>query len=241
LRKMRQAINDFQMIKPKEKVIVGISGWKDSMVMAWLLDRYNRIIKDKFEIRAFYVSGWPVEDCFDFETYKKFFDENFDFTLERIEMNIPEGSKLLDWVGNRCQWCAYARRISLMKMCKKIGATKIILWHHMDDIVTTTMINMIQGRKLKIMPPVNKMRKWDITFIRPIAYLRETEIKNFAKKMWIPHSSCWCSVGSNTMRNNMKYNLIWANEAKFPNYTENIFWALIKDFKEKYESIGYSM
>jgi tRNA(Ile)-lysidine synthase TilS/MesJ len=56
LRKLRQAINDFQMIKPKEKVIVGISGGKDSMVMAWLLNRYRRIIKDKFEIRAFYVS-----------------------------------------------------------------------------------------------------------------------------------------------------------------------------------------
>jgi hypothetical protein len=66
------------------------------MVMAWLLNKYRRIIKDKFEIRAFYVSGGPVEDCFDFETYKNFFDKNFDFTLERIEMNIPKGSKLLE-------------------------------------------------------------------------------------------------------------------------------------------------
>ncbi|MDR0772511.1 MAG: hypothetical protein LBF15_05935 [Candidatus Peribacteria bacterium] len=74
-----------------------------------------------------------------------------------------------------------------------------------------------------------------------MAYLREHEIKAFAKKNKIPHSSCGCSVGSNTMRNNMKHNLIWVNEEKFPNYTENIFWALIKDFKEKYEKIGYSM
>jgi hypothetical protein len=66
------------------------------MVMAYLLNKYRKIIKDKFEIRAIYVSGGPVEDCFDFETYKKFFNDNFDFTLERIEMNIPEGSKLLD-------------------------------------------------------------------------------------------------------------------------------------------------
>lgn len=241
LRKLRQAINDFQMIKPNEIVIVGISGGKDSMVMAWLLNRYRRIIKNKFEIRAFYVSGWPVEDCFDFETYKKFFDDNFDFTLERIEMNIPKGSKLVEWVWNHCQWCAYARRISFMKMAQNIGATKITLGHHMDDIITTTFINMIEWRKLKIMPPINKMRKWDITFVRPMAYMREQEIKNFAKLNSIPHSSCGCSVGSNTLRNNMKYNLVWANEEKFPKFTENIFWALIRDFREKYESIGYNM
>jgi tRNA(Ile)-lysidine synthase TilS/MesJ len=74
-----------------------------------------------------------------------------------------------------------------------------------------------------------------------MAYMRETELKNFAKLNKIPHSSCGCSVGSNTMRNNLKYNLVWANEEKFPKFTENIFWALIKDFKEKYEKVGYSM
>ncbi|MDR3151197.1 MAG: hypothetical protein LBU14_06640 [Candidatus Peribacteria bacterium] len=71
--------------------------------------------------------------------------------------------------------------------------------------------------------------------------MREQEIKNFAKLNSIPHSSCGCSVGSNTLRNNMKYNLVWANEEKFPKFTENIFWALIRDFREKYESIGYNM
>ncbi|MDR2411654.1 MAG: hypothetical protein LBD88_03650 [Candidatus Peribacteria bacterium] len=54
--------------------------------------------------------------------------------------------------------------------------------------------------------------------------------------MNIPHSSCGCSVGSNTMRNKLKTNLVRTNEQKFPKFTENIFWALIKDFRKKYES-----
>ena len=111
----------------------------------------------------------------------------------------------------------------------------------MDDIVVTTFMNMMQWRKLKIMPPINKMRSGDITFIRPLSYIRERDILKLVKQKEIPYSSCNCPVWDDTMRNKIKKQIIWENEKNFPLYTENIFWAFIKDFKEKYEKIGYSM
>ena len=64
----------------------------------------------------------------------------------------------------------------------------------MDDIVVTTFMNMVQGRKLKIMPPVNKMSKGDVTFIRPMAYVRESDIMKLVQRLEIPYSGCNCPV-----------------------------------------------
>lgn len=105
----------------------------------------------------------------------------------------------------------------------------------MDDIVVTTMMNMIEWRKLKIMAPVNKMDLWDITFIRPMAYVREKDLVTYVTDNKIPYSPCNCPVWEDTMRNKIKFWLVRENEKHFPKYTENMFWALIKDFQEKYK------
>lgn len=242
IKKLRQAVNEFDMIKAEDTLLLWISWWKDSMVLAHLINKYRRIIKDKFNVKAVYISkDFLWEDVINFEEKRKYFEENFDFTLEKIEINLPEWSKLKEWLWTNCQRCAYARRIALMKTCQNLWANKIVLWHHMDDIVVTTMINMMEWRKLKIMPPINKMRKWDITFIRPMAYIREKEILNFAKNNWIIFSDYKCPIWENTMRNRVKIEIVRENEKIFPKYTENIFWSLIQDFKNKYEKIWYSM
>ncbi|MDD3144885.1 MAG: tRNA 2-thiocytidine biosynthesis TtcA family protein [Candidatus Gracilibacteria bacterium] len=242
LKNLRGALLDFEMIKPGETVLLGVSGGKDSMVLGYLLNEYRKQAKDKFEIRGIYIFKEFLIDCdINFEEKRKYFEEVLNIPLEKVNINLPEESKLNDGVGQSCQWCAYARRIAMFKLCQKYNATKIAFGHHMDDIVVTTMMNMIEGRKLKIMPPVNKMSKGDITFIRPMAYIREKDLVNFVKQKEIPYSSCNCPVGENTMRNKIKYNIIWENEKNFPKYTENMFWALIKDFREKYEKDGYSM
>lgn len=242
IKKLRQAINDFWMIEPSDTLILGISWWKDSMVLAHLINRYRRIIKDKFNVRAVYISkDFLWEDIIKFEEKKKYFDENFDFTLEKIEIKLPHDSKLKEWLWTDCQRCAYARRIALMKTCQNFWANKIVLWHHMDDIVVTSMLNMIEWRNLKVMPPINKMRKWDITFIRPMSYIREKEIQYFIDTIKIPYSDYKCPIWENTMRNKIKREIVRENEKKIHKYTENIFWSMIKDFKEKYEDIWYSM
>jgi len=242
IRKMRNAIFDFDMIQDWETILVWVSWWKDSMLLWYMLSELRKSMKNKFEIRAVYIFKEFLIDCdIKFEEKRKYFEEKLNIPLEKVNINLPEDSKLNEWVWQSCQWCAYARRIAMMKLCKKYKATKICFGHHMDDIVVTSLMNMIEWRKLKIMPPVNKMSKWDITFIRPMAYLREYDIIKLIEQKQIPYSACSCPVWENTMRNRIKKEIVWPNEKIMPKYTENIFWSLIKDFREKYEELGYSM
>lgn len=242
LRKMKNAIYDFWMIKEWETILVWVSGWKDSMLLWYLLSELRKQMKEKFEIRAVYIFKEFLIDCdIKFEEKRKYFEDELNIKLEKINIKLPEDSKLNDWVGQSCQWCAYARRIAMMKLCEKYKATKICFWHHMDDIVVTTFMNMIEWRNLKIMPPINKMRSWNISFIRPMAYLREKEILNLITQKEIPYSPCSCPIWENTMRNRIKKEIVRPNEKIMPKYTENIFWSFIKDFKNKYEKNWYDM
>lgn len=242
LKKLRNAICDFDMIQEGETVILWVSGWKDSMVLWYLLNEYRKYAKEKFEIRAIYIFKSFLIDCdINFQEKQKYFEEELWIPLEKVDIKLPEESKLNEWLWQSCQWCAYARRIAMFKLCEKYWATKIIYWHHMDDIVVTTYMNMIQWRKLRIMPPKNKMSLWDITFIRPMSYIREKDIMKFAEIKDIPFSPCNCPVWQDWMRNKIKKEIIWENEKIIPKYVENIFWAFIKDFREKFEKTGYNM
>lgn len=241
-KKVMKAIYDFKMIKDWETILLWVSWWKDSMLLWYILSKLQRKMKEKFKIRWVYIFKEFLIDCdIRFEEKRKYYEDVLWIPLEKVNIKLPPESKLNNWVWQSCQWCAYARRIAMMKLCKKYSATKICLWHHLDDIVVTTFMNMIEWRKLKIMPPINQMRSWDITFIRPLAYVRELDIKKLVERENIPYSSCNCPVWETTMRNKIKKEIIWPNEKLMPKYTENIFWALIKDFREKYESSWYNM
>lgn len=242
LKKLRNAIYDFDMIQEWETVILWVSGWKDSMVLWYLLNEYRKYAKNKFEIRAIYIFKSFLIDCdINFAEKQKYFQETLWIPLEKVDIKLPEESKLNEWIWQSCQWCAYARRIAMFKLCEKYWATKIIYWHHMDDIVVTTFMNMTQWRKYRIMPPKNKMNLWDITFIRPMSYLREKDILRFAEMKWIPYSPCNCPVWEDWMRNKIKKDILWENEKVLPKFVENVFWAFVKDFREKYEKTWYNM
>jgi len=242
LKKLKTAIYDFDMIQEWETVIIWVSGWKDSMVLWYLLNEYRKYAKEKFHIKAVYIFKSFLIDCdINFKEKQEYFENTLWIPLEKVDIKLPEGSKLNEWLGQSCQWCAYARRIAMFKLCEKYSATKIIYGHHMDDIVVTSFMNMVAWKKLKIMPPKNKMRLWDITFIRPLAYIREKDILRFAKMKNIPFSSCECPVWNDWLRNKIKKEIIWQNEKVIPKFVENIFWALIKDFREKYEECWYNM
>lgn len=236
------AIKDFNMIEPGETILVWVSGWKDSMLLWYLLNEIRKQSKDKFNIRWVYIFKEFLIDCdIRFEEKRKYFEDVLNIPLEKVNINLPEDSKLNEWVWQSCQWCAYARRVAMMKLCQKYWATKIAFWHHMDDIVVTTFMNMVQWRKMKIMPPINRMRLGNIAFIRPMAYLRERDIQRMIDARWIPYSGCNCPVWEDRMRNKIKKQIVWPNEKVLPNFVENTFWALIKDFREKYEKVWYSM
>lgn len=241
-REVMRAISDFNMIEEWETILLWVSWGKDSMLLWYLLSEIRKSSKKKFNIRWVYIFKEFLINCdIMFEEKRQYYEDVLWIPLEKVDVKLPEDSKLNEGIGQSCQWCAYARRIAMMKLCKKYGASKIAFGHHMDDIVVTTFMNMVQGRKMKIMPPMNRMRMWDIAFIRPMAYLREKDVMRMVLAKDIPFSGCNCPVWEDKMRNKIKREIVRPNEKVLPNFVENTFWALIKDFREKYESINYSM
>lgn len=239
LQKTKQAIYDFDMIQDGDLILLWVSGWKDSMLLWYTLKELQKSMKQKFEMRAVYMFKEFLIHCdIQFEEKRAYYEDVLWIPLEKVDIQLPEGSKVNEWIWLSCQWCAYSRRISMMKLCQQYGATKICYGHHLDDIVTTTFMNLANGRNLKIMPPINKMQKSNVSFIRPLSYVREMDIKKLCIEKWIPFSACSCPVWETTMRNKVKYEL-WDLEKKLPNFMENSFWGLVKDFKEKYEDKQY--
>lgn len=238
-KKILQAIYDFQMLCPNETILLAVSWGKDSMFLWYFLKKISYFLPYPITIQGIYIYKNFLINCdIAFEEKKQYFEKELSIPLEKIDISDHVSEKLKQWLGKSCQRCSYARRISLMKLCQKYNATKIAYGHHMDDIVTTTFMNMLTWKQLKIMPPINKMRKGNITFIRPLCYLREKDILEFVQRKNIPFSPCNCPIGEQWMRKRIKHMLL-QNEHVFPWFIENIFFSLIKDFKNKYESTQY--
>ena len=242
LKNIYRAINDFNMIQDWDTILMGVSGGKDSMFLGYAMSQLQKRMKNKFKIIWVYMFKEFLIDCdIRFEEKRKYFEDELWIPLQKIDIKLPKDSKIntSTWVKQTCQRCAYARRISMMKLCQKFGATKIMLWHHMDDVVVTTFMNMTQWRKFQIMAPHNKLTTGKVSFIRPMVYLKEKDILNFVKENNIPYSSCNCPVGEDWMRMKIKKEILWENEKVMPNFIENIFWAFIKDFQEKFKDRNY--
>jgi len=236
-----RAIFDFNMIEDWETILLWVSWWKDSMLLWYILSEIRKSLKINFNIKAVYIFKDFLINCdIEFEEKRKYFEEELKIPLEKFTLSLPEESKVKDWLWQSCQRCAYARRITMMKLCKKRWASKIAFWHHMDDIVVTTFMNMLQGRNMKIMPPINHMSHWDVAFIRPFTYIRERDVLRLVLAKEIPFSGCACPVWEKWKRKEIK-TMVWNNEKIFPQYVDNIFWSMIKDFKEKYEKSWYKM
>lgn len=233
-KKIVQAINDFSMIKDWDKIILWVSGGKDSMLLAYMLSEVRKRRQNKFEIRGVYIYKKFLIRCeVDFKEKEEFFKKIW-IPLETVEINLPEDSKLNDWVWVSCQRCSYARRIAMMKLATKRGYNKIAFWHHMDDEVITLYMNILEWRRFKIMDPINKMDKMDVTFIRPLSYVREKDIIELCKILEIPFTPCLCPVWEKWRRKEVKL-LLDDIEKKEPGFIEKTFTSVMKDYLENFK------
>lgn len=236
--KIMKAIKTFDMIQDGDKILLWISWWKDSMLMAKMMCELRDKSHLNFELKGVYMHKKFLMRCeVDFSDMKNFF-ENIWLEMDYIEINLPEWSKLEEWIWISCQWCSYARRISMFKLCEKRGYNKIALWHHLDDGITTLFMNMIINRNWTIMPPINKMKRWDLTIIRPMSFVREKDIINLVKKENIPFSPCTCPIGEKSKRKEI-WNLVKIVEINQPWSIENMYHAAIKKFILDYKDKGW--
>ena len=216
-----KAIFDYNMIEEGDKIFCGLSGGKDSFVMLDTLLHLQRVAPIKFEVVAVNLDqkqpGFPEHIL---PNYLK--EKGVDYyivdkdTYSVVKEKIPEGK-------TTCSLCSRLRRGSLYGFAEKIGATKIALGHHMDDIVETLLMNMFNNAKLKAMPPKLLSDDKRNIIIRPLAYCREKDIAQLAEINDYPIIPCnLCGSQENLQRKKIKAMLTtWDIES--PGRVESVF------------------
>jgi tRNA 2-thiocytidine biosynthesis protein TtcA len=223
-RQVGQAIGDFNMIEQGDKVMVCLSGGKDSYALLDILLTLRERAPIDFEIVAVNLDqkqpNFPAHVLPDYlsKLGVPYHIENQD-TYSIVKRVIPEGK-------TTCSLCSRLRRGILYRVADELGATKIALGHHRDDILETFFLNMFFGAKLKGMPPKLQSDDGKHIVIRPLAYVKEADTERYAAVKEFPIIPCdLCGSQENLQRKQLKAMLRdW--EKKFPGRVENIFSAL---------------
>jgi tRNA 2-thiocytidine biosynthesis protein TtcA len=223
-RQVGSAIADYNMIEEGDRIMVCLSGGKDSYGMLDILMSLQKTAPIRFELIAVNMDqkqpGFP-------EHILPEYLEQVGVPYHIIERDtysivkdvIPEGK-------TTCGLCSRLRRGTLYSFANEIGATKIALGHHRDDIIETLFLNMFYGGKLKAMPPKLLADDKRNVLIRPLAYCKEQDLADFAEYKAFPIIPCnLCGSQENLQRQVIKQMLTdW--EGQYPGRTETIFSAI---------------
>jgi tRNA 2-thiocytidine biosynthesis protein TtcA len=216
-----KAVSDYKMIEEGDKILCAISGGKDSFVMLDILLHLKRVAPIKFDVIA--VNLDQKQPGFPEHILPNYLEEKgIDYyiidkdTYSVVKQKVPEGK-------TTCSLCSRLRRGSLYGFAEKIGATKIALGHHMDDIVETLMMNMFNNAKLKAMPPKLLSDDKRNVVIRPLSYCREKDIEQLSELKNYPIIPCnLCGSQENLQRKQIKHMLnTWDQES--PGRVESVF------------------
>lgn len=223
-REVGKAIGDFNMIEDGDRVMVCLSGGKDSYTMLDVLLYLQRVAPIKFAIIAVNLDqkqpGFPEhilpEYLTDLGVEFQIIEED---TYSIVKDKVPEGK-------TTCALCSRLRRGILYRTAKQLGATKIALGHHRDDMLETLFLNMFYGGKLKSMPPKLVSDNGEHVVIRPLAYVREKDIQNYSNKLEFPIIPCnLCGSQENLQRKVIK-EMCQQWDKQFPGRLESMFSAL---------------
>lgn len=219
-----KAIADFAMIDDGDKIMVCISGGKDSLTMLHILLSLRKHAPIDFDILAVNLDqkqpGFPEEVLpAYFESLQVDYHVIEQDTYSLVMDMVPQGKTY-------CGWCSRFRRGILYRFARENGYNKIALGHHRDDIVETLFLNLFYGGKLKTMPPKLLSDDGTNVVIRPLAYCREKDIERYAKLAEFPIIPCNLCGSQDKLQRQVIKEMLRAWEKQFPGRIETIFRAV---------------
>jgi tRNA(Ile)-lysidine synthase TilS/MesJ len=222
--KFIKAIKEFKLVEEGDKIAVAISGGKDSLIMAKLFQELKRHGQVNFELE--YIAMDPgyhenikellIDNCNYLEIPIHIFESGIFNIIDEIAQDYP------------CYMCARMRRGSLYNKAQELGCNKLALGHHFNDVIETTMLNILYGGNFKTMLPKLKSSNFEqLELIRPLYYIEENHIQSFTQNSGIWPLNCACMVAAKKIGNKRYEIKDMLNELKknFPDVEKSIFKA----------------
>ncbi len=229
---IKNADKDFNLINDGDRIAIGVSGGKDSMLLLYSLVLYRKFSKIKFDIIPININlGFPGYDSKGMEEYCKSLG---------LELVIADGSSVYEILSIQkerqhkstlpCSICSKMKKAIINKKAKELKCNKVSFAHHKNDAIETLFLNEIYGGRMATFSPKMTLSKENITFIRPLIYADESDIKRAIKETNIPVFSSHCPNDRHTKREDIKHVISRINE-EFPASRDNFLTMLMN--KEK--------
>lgn len=219
----RRAIDSYQLIDDGDKIAVGISGGKDSLTLLYALAGLKRFYPKKFDLIAVTVDlGF---DGFDLSDIKKLCNElEVPYTIvpSQIGKIIFEDRK----ESNPCSLCAKMRKGALNEAVKELGCNKVAYAHHKDDVIETMLLSLIFEGRFHTFSPKTYLDRMDLTVIRPLIFVDESDVVGFKNKFQLPVQKSPCPADGYTKREYAK-NLLKSLNHEHPGAKERMFRAIL--------------
>ena len=221
---IRAAVDSYQLIHPGDRIAVGISGGKDSLVLLCALANMRKFLPMKYDLVAI-----TVDPCFDnmqtdfrqVEELCRRLQVKYEIRRSQLGNIIFEQRK----ESNPCSLCARMRRGILHDMSKKHNCNKLALGHHFDDAVQTFFMNLFYGGKIGCFSPMSYLSRKDLYLIRPMVFCEESKVKSAAQRYHLPVVKSECPVDGHTCRQSTQ-ELIKDLEKQFPDLRRKVMGAL---------------
>lgn len=218
---VRRCVEDYKMIEDGDRIAVGVSGGKDSLVLLTLLAGLRGYHNKSFELEAITIDMGLGMDYSEVEALCKKLE--VPYTVVKTEI----GPIIFDYrkEKNPCSMCSKMRRGALNQAILDRGFNKLALGHHYDDAVETFMMSLIYEGRISCFQPVTHLDRTGVIQIRPMLYIHERTVDNFAKRMELPVLANRCPVDKHTKREEIK-DLIFDLVKTYPDLKERIFGAM---------------
>jgi tRNA 2-thiocytidine biosynthesis protein TtcA len=220
---LEKAVMDYAMIEEGDRVLVGVSGGMDSLVLLDLLNT-PMVFIPRFSILAVNIDPGFDETYRDFSLLESHLSESgYDYVMEKTDIGPLSHSDYNR--KNPCFLCSRLRRKKIFEIAEEKGCSKIALAHHKDDIIETLLINLFYGREISTMMPKQTIFGGEMHIIRPLAYISEELVKKYGKERGFPAIENKCPTSKTSSRVYVK-NLLKEMEKDNKKIRENIYKAL---------------